>query len=137
MRERIPRTAWPPTAAPSWASSPTARTAVVTVSTGPGGVPPASSGVAQPAGGGASAATGLGFLAAGRGRAGDGTALRSALPLRPAAAFAFAAGFGVGLACAFGEGWAWALAAGLACALAAGSACAFGAAFAFAAAGLA
>ena len=49
-------TAWPPTATPSWASSPTARTAVVTISVPPGGAPPASSGVAQPAGGGSSRA---------------------------------------------------------------------------------
>ncbi len=54
--ERTPLTAWPPTATPSWASSPTARTAVVTISVPPRGEPPASSGVAHPAGGGSSRA---------------------------------------------------------------------------------
>ena len=53
-RDRTPLTAWPPTATPSCASSPTARTAVVTISVPPGGCPPASSGVAHPAGGGSS-----------------------------------------------------------------------------------
>ena len=62
---------------------------MVTTSTGPGGVPPASSGVAHPAGGGASfeAAAAAGLVLTGRVRRGvavvpdDGTALRSGLPL--------------------------------------------------------
>ncbi len=84
-------TVWPATAAPSWPISPTARTAVVATSTGPAGEPPASSGVAQPAGGGVAAA---GFFAPGRLAASARLAFRLAGAPACAAAFVDAAAFG-------------------------------------------
>ena len=94
-------TAWPPTATPSWASSPTARTAVVTISVPPAGAPPASSGVAHPAGGGSSReAPALAPARAAAFRAAEpsseaGFALRAEGAEVIGRGFAFAAGAGV------------------------------------------
>jgi hypothetical protein len=126
-------TVCPATAAPSWPSSPTARTAVVATSTGPA-LPSASSGVAHPAGGGVAA---FGFFAPGRLAASARLAFRLAGAPACAAAFvdaaalgsAFARGevfLGAALAVAFGAALGAALAVAFGAALGAALAVAFG-----------